>query len=332
MWWWFYCNVHNHEWFLTVHIFLSQGIGSPPSCRISATRSNSKHCPCLDHPICFQPPSCWTVKFVFAYRLNKPIPSPYGDQIMYYVTMAKSRFVTWPSYLGSGMQVVLKPALIPPAWSRHLFSVCHRDISHTPTQARLRHGNYHELSQLTPEFCPSHHQNSRQLMTWRWLRCHAGFIRSSTLVQANVPSSSSMGRPCILLPTLFKTILFSIISKVLAGVLKKIIVCNCLQGFEHIELPEKLLHYFLRSNKSNINQLNLCKNISLTILLHKNWLITNRDDGIKTILRSTLRRRRLQLFKSKAVNFKMRRNTETSNKFLSLAAVHGSQKRRNFLS
>jgi len=27
------------------------------------------------------------------------------------------------------------------------------------------------------------------------------------------------------------------------------------KGFEHIELPAKLLDYFLRSNKSNINQL-----------------------------------------------------------------------------
>jgi len=27
--------------------------------------------------------------------------------------------------------------------------------------------------------------------------------------------------------------------------------------FEHIELPAKLLDYFLRSNKSNINQINI---------------------------------------------------------------------------
>jgi len=156
------------------------------------------------------------------------------------------------------MQLALKPALIPPAWSRHLFRVCHRDTSHTPdTQARLRHENYHELSQFTPEFCPTHHQNSSQLMTrWR-LRFRTSIIQSSTLMQANGPSSSSMDRSCTLLPTLPKMILFSIVSEVLAGVLKNNIVYSCLQEFEHIELPAKLLDYFLRSNKSNINQLNL---------------------------------------------------------------------------
>jgi len=36
---------------------------------------------------------------------------------------------------------------------------------------------------------------------------------------------------------------------------KKSIFTNLKKGFEHIELPAKLLDYFLRSNESNINQL-----------------------------------------------------------------------------
>ena len=35
---------------------------------------------------------------------------------------------------------------------------------------------------------------------------------------------------------------------------KKPISTNLKKRFEHIELPAKLLDYFLRSNKSNINQ------------------------------------------------------------------------------
>ena len=35
---------------------------------------------------------------------------------------------------------------------------------------------------------------------------------------------------------------------------KKLIFTNLKKRFEHIELPAKLLDYFLRSNKSNINQ------------------------------------------------------------------------------
>ena len=35
---------------------------------------------------------------------------------------------------------------------------------------------------------------------------------------------------------------------------KKPIFTNLKKRFEHIELPAKLLDYFLRSNKSNINQ------------------------------------------------------------------------------
>jgi len=35
---------------------------------------------------------------------------------------------------------------------------------------------------------------------------------------------------------------------------EKLIFTNLQKGFEHIELPAKLLDYFLRSNKSNINQ------------------------------------------------------------------------------
>jgi len=38
------------------------------------------------------------------------------------------------------------------------------------------------------------------------------------------------------------------------NVRKKPILTNLKKGFEHIELPAKLLDYFLRSNKSNINQ------------------------------------------------------------------------------
>jgi len=36
---------------------------------------------------------------------------------------------------------------------------------------------------------------------------------------------------------------------------KKTIFTNLKNRFEHIELPAKLLDYFLRSNKSNINQI-----------------------------------------------------------------------------
>jgi len=35
---------------------------------------------------------------------------------------------------------------------------------------------------------------------------------------------------------------------------KKLIFTNLKKRFEHIELPAKLLDYFLRSNRSNINQ------------------------------------------------------------------------------
>ena len=35
---------------------------------------------------------------------------------------------------------------------------------------------------------------------------------------------------------------------------KKLMFTKLKKGFEHIELPAKLLDYFLRSNKSNINQ------------------------------------------------------------------------------
>jgi len=38
------------------------------------------------------------------------------------------------------------------------------------------------------------------------------------------------------------------------NVRNKPIVTNLKERFEHIELPAKLLDYFLRSNKSNINQ------------------------------------------------------------------------------
>jgi len=46
---------------------------------------------------------------------------------------------------------------------------------------------------------------------------------------------------------LFKELTDSIYSK------KKLIFMNLKKRFEHIELPAKLLDYFLRSNKSNIN-------------------------------------------------------------------------------
>jgi len=34
---------------------------------------------------------------------------------------------------------------------------------------------------------------------------------------------------------------------------------NLKKSFDHIELPAKLLDYFLRSNKSKINQISICK-------------------------------------------------------------------------
>jgi len=39
-----------------------------------------------------------------------------------------------------------------------------------------------------------------------------------------------------------------------AKMLEKSIFTNLKKRFEHIKLPAKLLDYFLRSNKSNINQ------------------------------------------------------------------------------
>ena len=51
------------------------------------------------------------------------------------------------------------------------------------------------------------------------------------------------------------------------NVRKNPIFTNLKKGFEHIELPAKLLDYFLRSNKSDINQSLLTKNLALMILI-----------------------------------------------------------------
>jgi len=39
------------------------------------------------------------------------------------------------------------------------------------------------------------------------------------------------------------------------------------KGFDHIDLPAKLVYYFLPSNNSNINQCKLKKNVNLCLFL-----------------------------------------------------------------
>ena len=64
------------------------------------------------------------------------------------------------------------------------------------------------------------------------------------------------------------------------NVRKKLIFTNQKKRFEHIKLPAKLLDYFLRSNKSNINQISCIAAGGLTLgVNHMNlvWLMHSRS-------------------------------------------------------